>query len=140
MLRHDLETHLADPSQRDQLRKSLEGSLRTSRSLMSRWAVVMTGSRRYSGLFDRHVEMIGRVHGLWYFLAHGVRRGNRFRAPGGIHRDDWFVDNLISMTQIAIRLERETWIVALDVVPPAWWDRRTDELAAPAHASEPSDG
>ena len=87
--------------------------------------------------FDRHVEMIGRIHGLWYFLAYGRRRGSRFRSPGGSHRDDWFVDNLLSMTRIAIRLEDETWAIALRVVPPDWWDMRTDELAAPAHAAEP---
>jgi hypothetical protein len=94
----------------------------------------LTGSLSYSELFDRHVEMIGRIHGLWYFLAYGVRRGSQFRRPGGAHRDDWFVDNFLSMTRIAVRLERETWAIALSVVPPDWWDLRTDELAAPAHA------
>lgn len=43
----------------------------------------------FSKLFDRHVEMIGRIHGLWYFLAYVRRRGTRFRLPGGTHRDDW---------------------------------------------------
>ena len=42
------------------------------------------------------------------------------------------------MTRIAIRLEAETWAIALHVVPPDWWDMRTDELAAPAHAGESS--
>ena len=97
----------------------------------------MTGSTSFSELFDRHVEMIGRIHGLWYFLTYGRRRGSRFRSPGGNHRDDWFVDNLLSMTRIAIRLEDETWAIALRVVPPDWWDMRTDKLAAPAHAAEP---
>jgi hypothetical protein len=41
------------------------------------------------------------------------------------------------MTRIAIRLEDETWAIALRVVPPDWWDMRTDELAAPAHAAKP---
>ena len=134
LLKDGLEAILAEPSKRDELQRSLKESLDTSRELISRWAVVLTGSSSYSELFDRHVEMIGRIHGLWYFLAYGVRRGSQFRAPGGIHRDDWFIDNLLSMTRIAIRLERETWAIALSVVPPDWWDMRTDELAAPAHA------
>jgi hypothetical protein len=67
-------------------------------------------------------------------ISHGRRRESRFRSPGGSHRDDWFVDNLLSMT---IRLEDETWAIALRVVPPDWWDTRTDELAAPAHAAKP---
>ena len=137
VLKRKIDAILTDPLRRDQLRKSLEQTLATSRELISRWGAVLTGSTSFSELFDRHVEMIGRIHGLWYFLAYGRRRGSRFRSPGGSHRDDWFVDNLLSMTRIAIRLEDETWAIALRVVPPEWWDRRTDELAAPAHAVQP---
>ncbi len=132
-----IEAILTDPHNRDELRESLELTLDTSRELISRWGAVLTGSSSYSELFDRHVEMIGRIHGLWYFLAYGTRRGNRFRSPGGSHSEDWFVDNLLSMARIAIRLEGETWAIALRVAPPEWWDMRTDELAAPAHAEYP---
>ena len=135
-LKRKIDAILTDPLRRDELRESLEQTLATSRELISRWGAVMTGSTSFSELFDRHVEMIGRIHGLWYFLAYGRRRGSRFRSPGGSHRGDWFVDNLLSMTRIAIRLEDETWAIALRVVPPDWWDTRTDELAAPAHAAE----
>jgi hypothetical protein len=133
-LKQDVEALLTESLKREELRNLLEVNLNTSRGLISRWGVVLTGSSSYSELFDRHIEMIGRIHGLWYFLAYGVRRGNRFREPGGTHRDDWFVDNLLSMTHIAIRLEDETWPVALRVVPADWWDLRTDQLAAPAHS------
>jgi hypothetical protein len=132
-----IEAILTDPHRRDALRESLEQTLEVSRALISRWGSVLTGSSSFSELFDRHVEMIGRVHGLWHFLAFGTRRGSRFRSPGGSHRDDWFIDNLLSMTRIAIRLEDETWAIALHVVPPDWWDKRTDELAAPAHTPTP---
>ena len=135
--RHKIEAILTDPHRRDDLRKSLEHALDVSRELISRWGAVLTGSSSFSELFDRHVEMIGRIHGLWYFLTYGTRRGSRFRSPGGSHSDDWFIDNLLSMTRIAIRLEDETWALALHVVPPGWWDKRTDELAAPAHAATP---
>ena len=133
-MKRKIDSMLTDPARRNELQKSLEQTLATSRELISRWGAVLTGSTSFSELFDRHVEMIGRIHGLWYFLAYGTRRGSRFRSPGGSHRDDWFVDNLFSMTRIAIRLEDETWAIALRVVPPDWWDMRTDELAAPAHA------
>jgi len=138
VLKRKIDAILIDPLQRDELRESLEQTLATSRELINRWGAVLTGSTSFSELFDRHVEMIGRIHGLWYFLAYGRRRGSRFRSPGGSHRDDWFVDNLLSMTRIAIRLEDETWAIALRVVPPDWWDMRTDELAAPAHAAKRS--
>jgi hypothetical protein len=137
VLKRTIDTILTDQVRRDELQGSLEQTLAVSRELLSRWGAVMTGSTSFSELFDRHVEMIGRIHGLWYFLAYGRRRGSRFRSPGGSHRDDWFVDNLLSMTRIAIRLEHETWAIALRVVPPDWWDTRTDELAAPAHAAKP---
>jgi hypothetical protein len=133
-LKRTIEALLTDAPARDRLRLSLEETLDTSRGLIGRWGVVLTGSSTYSELFDRHVEMIGRIHGLWYFLAYGTRRGSQFRAPGGSHADDWFIDNLLSMSRIALRLESETWGIALQVVPPGWWDHRTDELAAPAHA------
>ena len=138
VLKRKIDTILTDPLRRDELQESLEQTLAISRELISRWGAVLTGSTSFSELFDRHVEMIGRIHGLWYFLAYGRRRGSRFRSPGGSHRDDWFVDNLLSMTRIAIRLEDETWAIALRVVPPDWWDMRTDELAAPAHAAAES--
>jgi hypothetical protein len=70
---------------RDELRRSLERTLDLSRELISRWGVVLTGSSSYSELFDRHVEMIGRVHGLWYFLAYGTRlHSTSCRRAGGI--------------------------------------------------------
>jgi hypothetical protein len=100
VLKRDIEALLADPHKRNQLRASLEHTLDASRGLISRWGVVLTGASSYSELFDSHVEMIGRIHGLWYFLAFGTRRGSQFRAPGGSHSDDWFVDNLLSMTRI----------------------------------------
>jgi hypothetical protein len=137
VLKRKIDAIMTDPRRRDVLKESLEQTLATSRELISRWGAVSTGSTSFSELFDRHVEMIGRIHGLWYFLAYGRRRGSRFRSPGGSHRDDWFVDNLLSMTRIAIHLEDETWAIALRVVPPDWWDMRTDELAAPAHAAKP---
>jgi hypothetical protein len=137
VLKRKIDAIMTDPLRREELQESLEQTLATSRELISRWGAVLTGSTSFSELFDRHVEMIGRIHGLWYFLAYGRRRGSRFRSPGGSHRDDWFVDNLLSMTRIAIRLEDETWAIALRLVPPDWWDMRTDELAAPAHAATP---
>jgi hypothetical protein len=105
--KHKIEAILADSQRRDDLRQSLEHALDVSRELISRWGAVLTGSSSFSELFDRHVEMIGRIHGLWYFLTYGTRRGSRFRSPGGSHSDDWFIDNLLSMTRIAIRLEDE---------------------------------
>jgi hypothetical protein len=48
-----------------------------------------------------------------------------------------FVDNLIGTINIGAGLEDATWDLALRVLPQAWWDRRTTELAAAARASGP---
>jgi hypothetical protein len=74
-MKRKIDPILTDPLRRDELQESLEQTLATSRELISRWGAVLTGSTSFSELFDRHVEMIGRIHGLWYFLAYGRRRG-----------------------------------------------------------------
>src|SRR5271170_2663299 len=61
VLLRNLEAILTDQHKRDELQKSLERTLDLSRELMSRWGVALTGSSSYSELFDRHVEMIGRI-------------------------------------------------------------------------------
>ena len=79
------------------------------------------------------VPRVGRLQEEIGSLA-GLRQTTRepISGSGGRHRNDWFVDNLLSMTRIAIRLEDETWTIALRVVPPAWWDNRTDD-SPPQH-------
>lgn len=83
VLKRKIEAILTDPYKRDELRESLERTLDTSRELISRWGAVLTSSSSFSELFDRHVEMIGRIHGLWYFLAYATRSACRTR---------WIVD------------------------------------------------
>jgi hypothetical protein len=73
VLKRKIDAILTDPLRRDELRESLEQTLATSHELINRWGAVLTGSTSFSQLFDRHVEMIGRIHGLWYFLAYGRR-------------------------------------------------------------------
>ena len=137
--RHKIEAILTDPHRRDDLRKSLEHTLEMSRELISRWGAVLTGSSSFSELFDRHVEMIGRID---MGLGTSSHTGRAYKKPVQVTRRQratttGSIDNLLSMTRIAIRLDDETWALALRVVPPEWWDKRTDELAAPAHAATP---
>jgi hypothetical protein len=72
--------------------------------------------------------------------ARGVRnpiRAGSEAGHGGSYRrraeaeDEWFVDNFIRTINIGASLEDATWDLALRVLPQAWWDRRTAELAAP---------
>jgi len=109
--------------------------------------LAVTASETYAETFDQHVELYGRVAGLLQFLHGGYRqtdpRGLRGRArreyssPGGKPEDEWFVDNLIGTINIDAGLEDATWDLALRILPQAWWDRRTAELAAAARTRRP---
>src|SRR5258708_894036 len=138
------------------VRRQVEASLRNTQlrerlaeghQILGRWAVALTASETYAEIFDQHVELDGRVGGLLQFLRQGYRqsdpRGLRGRvrreysSPGGEAEDEWFVDNLIGTINIGAGLEDATWDLALRILPEAWWDRRTAELAAATRASRP---
>jgi len=98
-------------------------------------------------IFDQHVELYGRVDGLLRFLHEGYRQTdprafrNRARrdysSPGGEADDEWFVDNLIGTVNIGAKSGRRNLDLALRVLPQAWWDRRTVDLAAATRAARP---
>src|SRR4029077_3655456 len=135
-----------------QLREKLAGQLGErlvdGHQLLGRWAVALTASETYAEIFDQHVELYGRVGGLLQFLREGHKQGDPrgFRSrgrrehasPGGEAEDEWFVDNLIGTINIGAGLEDATWDLALCILPEAWWDRRTAELAAAARTSRPA--
>ena len=145
-IRQHVERWLADPAHRKRMDELLAARLATARQLLAWWAVVLTGSERYAGLFDQHVELYDRVDGLHRFLVNGYRtsdpRQRRSRATrqfgdeGGEHEDRWFVDNLLGTITIASDLEDRTWDLALRIAPEEWWDQRTADLAAPSRVSE----
>lgn len=143
-IRGRIEGALASRPQREALAREVGDLVLSGRAIVGRWAIAMTGSETYAEVFDQHVELLGRVQGLQFFLEHGYRqsdpRGRRGRprreylAPGGEEHDNWFVDNLVTTMHIAATLEDETWDLALRVVPEDWWNRRTTSLAAATRA------
>jgi hypothetical protein len=143
-IREMIEHSLMSQPQREALAREVADLVVTGRAIVGRWAMAMTASETYAEVFDQHVELHARVAGLQFFLEHGYRqsdpRGQRgrprreFRAPGGEEHDEWFVDNVVTTMTIAATLEDETWELALRLVPPDWWDRRTTSLAAATHA------
>jgi hypothetical protein len=146
-VRREIEGDLTNAQIREQLAGKLNERLADGHQILGRWAVALTASDTYAEIFDRHVELYGRVAGLLQFLREGYRqtdpRGLRGRAsrefssPGGEAEDEWFVDNLIGTINIGAGLEDETWDLALRILPQAWWDRRTVELAAATRAAAP---
>jgi hypothetical protein len=139
-VRQQIEAALIDAQLRQNLAGRLAERLADGNQILGRWAVALTASETYAEIFDQHVELYGRVNGLQMFLRNGYRqsdpRGRRGRgrreysSPGGEVDDEWFVDNLIGTIKIGANLEDATWDLALRLLPEAWWDRRTVELAA----------
>jgi len=139
-VRREIEAALMNTQLREKLAGRLAERLTDGHQILGRWAVALTASETYAEIFDQHVELYGRVDGLVRFLREGYRqtdpRGFRGRArreyssPGGEADDEWFVDNLIGTIKIGASLEDATWDLALRILPQAWWDRRTAELAA----------
>ena len=146
-VRREIETALMNAQLREKLAGQLSERLADGHQILGRWAVALTASETYAEIFDHHVELYGRVAGLLQFLREGYKqtdpRGFRGRArreyssPGGEADDEWFVDNLIGTINIGAGLEDATWDLALRVLPQAWWDRRTAELAAAARTPRP---
>ena len=146
-VRRETEAALMNTKLREKLAGRLSERLADGHQILGRWAVALTASETYAEIFDQHVELYGRVGGLLQFLREGYKqtdpRGLRGRARreysslGGEADDEWFVDNLIGTINIGARLENTTWDLALRVLPQAWWDRRTVELAAATRSSRP---
>jgi hypothetical protein len=144
-VRREIEAALMNAHLRENLAGRLAETLAEGHQILGRWAVALTASETYAEIFDQHVELYGRVDGLLRFLHEGYRstdpRAFRNRArrdyssPGGEADDEWFVDNLIGTINIGANLEDATWDLALRVLPQAWWDRRTADLAAATRAA-----
>ena len=147
-VRRDVEAALLNAQLREKLAGQLTERLVDGHQILGRWAVALTASETYAEIFDQHVELYGRVSGLLQFLQEGHklvdprgfrgRAGRQYASPGGEAEDEWFVDNLIGTINIGAGLEDATWDLALRVLPEAWWDRRTAELAAAARTSRPT--
>ena len=146
-VRREIEAALMNAQLREKLAGQLDERLADGHQILGRWAVALTASETYAEIFDHHVELYGRARGLLQFLREGYRqtdprvfRGRarrEYSSPGGEAEDEWFVDNLIGTINIGAGLEDATWDLALRVLPQAWWDRRTAELAAAARTRRP---
>ena len=146
-VRREIEAALMNAQLREKLAGRLTERLADGHQILGRWAVALTASETYAEIFDQHVELYGRVGGLLQFLSEGYKqtdprglrgRGRReYSSPGGEAEDEWFVDNLIGTINIGASLEDATWDLALRILPQAWWDRRTVELAAATRTARP---
>ncbi|HEY1455584.1 MAG TPA: hypothetical protein VGG31_03740 [Candidatus Dormibacteraeota bacterium] len=128
---------LADTGRRDELRQLLEELSSAGRQHLTGWAAVMTGSRSYADIFDKHVELWSFIHALHHYLVYGSHVGEQFLPPDlALQEDVLYPDLLLNVFSHAASLEGETWALAFQLTPAEWWLRRVSSRAAPAHAAE----
>ena len=120
-----------DADRRWRLRGEIAGFVAQSDELLSRWAAVMLNVDMYAEAIDRYVELAGDLAWLGSLLdryespaGHLSRREFRTHPPmpvsGEIDKRR-VVDALVSITQLAERLDQGTLELALRLVPLDWW-------------------
>ena len=131
---------LEDPRRRAVLQE-LVGALAThSRGVIANWASVMVGSGPYTEVFDRHVELQGRLDWISGILSHNeppealtlhhrkLVRSSVAAEHAGDLGNDWLHDQIVSTTQLAVRLDYESRALGFRLVPFEWWAERTQSF------------
>jgi hypothetical protein len=123
---------LAAPDRREQLHRLITVLLGHGQDVLGRWANVMLNSGTYAEIVDRHVELYSRLY--WWGsvldesepLAEHLTRPRLSRiSPAtqavGPVEDEWLRDNLVAIAQLAESLDRNSFELALQIVPLDWW-------------------
>jgi hypothetical protein len=93
----------------------------------------MVGSGIYAEIVDRHVELYSRLY--WWGsvldesdpLEEHLSRPKLSRvspatqAAVGPIEDEWLRDNLVAIAQLAESLDRNSFALAMRIVPLDWW-------------------
>lgn len=133
-IRAFLADSLSDSARRELMLKVVDELTSRNQALITRWNGVMTGSRNYVELFDRHVELFTRVNFLQYYLRRGTPIGLKYWTKGTTDPEEMFLHTVISVLHVAVDLEVETWTRALSIANTEWWFQRNSELIS-AHAT-----
>jgi hypothetical protein len=130
---------LADAERRRLLRVVVGELADHSRTVVVNWASVMVGSGPYTDVFDRHVELQGRLDWLSELLAahdpaeqQTIRQAKLARSSVAVEHasllsDEWLHDQIVATTQLAVRLDYESRALGFKLVPLEWWSQRTAE-------------
>ena len=110
---------LADAERRQRLHGAVERLMSGSDEVLGRWAPVMLNSAAYAEVIDRHVELYSRLAWVGSLLDHfeptdGDPRRRRLSRSSpavqlqGQFDDEWLSHNLVTIAQLAERLDRGT--------------------------------
>jgi hypothetical protein len=140
---------VADGDRRRLLHEGIARFVNHSDDVLGRWAAVMLNADAYAEVVDRHVELASELNGLGSLLDYfepidddgGRRRESRISTAvqfEGEFDDDWLVERVVALTQLAQELDRGTLELALRIVPVEWWAARVRlGAAAPASSVDP---
>jgi hypothetical protein len=123
---------LASTERREQLHRLIAGLLGHGDDVLGRWAAVMVNSGTYAEIVDRHVELYSRLYWWGSVLDQSEpleEHSNRPRlsrvSPAtqamGPVEDEWLRDNLVAIAQLAESLDRNSFELAMRIVPLDWW-------------------
>ena len=141
-----MEEVLASPDRREGLHRLLLELGDHGQQVLGRWADVMVNSGTYTEIVDRHVELYSRLY--WWSSVFSesepleehlsrprLSRVSPATVTGGPIEDEWLRDNLVAIAQLAESLDRESFELAMRVVPLDWWfTQLPDRAATPAGA------
>jgi hypothetical protein len=127
-----MEEILAGSDSREQLHRLLVNLGGHAQEVLGRWADVMVNSGTYAEIVDRHVELYSRLY--WWSSVFSesepleehlsrpvLSRVSPATVTAGPIEDEWLRDNLVAIAQLAESLDRESFELAMRIVPLDWW-------------------
>jgi hypothetical protein len=126
---------LADAERREQMHRLMTTLLAHGQEVLGRWADVMVNSGSYAEIVDRHVELYSRLYWWGSVLderepleEHRSRPALSRVSPAsqtvGEVEDAWLRENLVAIAQLAESLDRNSFELAMRIVPIDWWVTR----------------
>jgi hypothetical protein len=123
---------LANGDRREQLHRLIARLLGHGQVLLGRWANVMVSSGAYAEIVDRHVELYSRLYWWGSVLDESDPLEEHLSRPrlsrvspatqaSGPIEDEWLRDNLVAIAQLAESLDRDSFELAMRIVPFDWW-------------------
>jgi len=136
---------LANPDRREQLHRLIARLRAHGQEVLGRWADVMVNSGTYAEIVDRHVELYSRLYWWGSVLDESEPLEEHLRGPrlsrlspatqaSGPVDDEWLRDNLVAIAQLAESLDRSSFELAMQIVPPEWWAGRLPDRPSTAES------
>lgn len=124
---------MSDVGRREQLHRTIGRLHARGQEVLGRWADVMVSSGRYAEILDRHVELYSRLYWWGSVLDESDPLEEHLSRPRlsrvspatqtsvGPVEDEWLRDNLVAIAQLAESLDRNSFELAMQIVPVDWW-------------------